>query len=194
MDTCTSLSATVMVVDDDAVFRRRLSAGIRAHGYKTFDAAGIDDALNTAAIWRPGVAIVDLCIGEESGLEVLCRLKTMLPECRIIILTGFGTIATAVEAIRTGAAHYLTKPVNLDALLEIIADVSADCRHSPAVEDGLSITASQAEVPSLAQVEWEHIQTVLRRFGGNISKAAEALGMHRRSLQRKLGKDPGQLK
>ncbi|MDD2943042.1 MAG: response regulator [bacterium] len=194
MDICTKIPVSVLVVDDDAVFRRRLSASIRAHGYKTFDAAGIGEALNIAELQRPGVAVVDLCIGEESGLQLLSRLREMLPECRIIILTGFGTISTAVEAIRTGAAHYLTKPVKIEALLEIIADVSASRREGAEVEDGTAVAAMQADVPSLAQVEWEHIQTVLRHFGGNISKAAEALGMHRRSLQRKLGKDPGQLK
>jgi two-component system response regulator RegA len=117
-------------------------------------------------------------------LEVVRELHRIDPSTRIVVLTGYGSIATALEAVRLGATHYLTKPADVD---EIIAALDRDPREpaDPSLADG-----ELPETPSLARVEWEHIQRVLTDCDGNITKAAERLGIHRRSLQRKLAKFP----
>jgi two-component system response regulator RegA len=123
--------------------------------------------------------LLDLRMPGESGLEAIPRLRGLLPRARIVVLTGFGSIATAVEAVRRGATDYLTKPVDTDHIIEAFSrDPSAP---RPA-------QVGSAAPPSLDRVEWEHIQRVLAECGGNVSRAARALGMHRRSLQRKLGR------
>jgi len=123
--------------------------------------------------------VLDLRVEDGSGLDLIPRLKAADPATRIVVLTGFGSIATAVEAVRRGATHYLTKPANADEILAAFAPAGA------AVETPL-------QPMSLDRVEWEHINRVLLECGGNISEAARVLGLHRRSLQRKLAKYPVQ--
>ena len=133
-----------------------------------------------AAEYAPDLAIVDLRIGDENGLDIVRKLRSMDPTIYLIMLTGWGSIATAIEAVRGGADHYLSKPVDADQIVAIYRAPEKSAAHSSHVPT----------VPSLARVEWEHIQRVLTDCDGNISLAAKKLGLHRRSLQRKLSKYP----
>jgi len=168
---------TLLVVEDDDFFRERLVRALAERGYAAHGAATVTDALARSEE-APEFAVVDLRIGDASGLDVVRALIAKDPGTRVVMLTGYGSIATAVEAVRAGAVHYLSKPVDIDQIL--------------AAFEGKSATSSvgSVEVPSLARVEWEHIQRVLSDCDGNISQAARLLGLHRRSLQRKLSKDP----
>ena len=166
---------TLLIVDDDAAFRDRLVRAMRDRG---FEAVGVGDhaaALAAARHESPELALIDLRLPGETGLQVVRELKQLDPSTIVVVLTGYGSIATAVESIKLGAASYLTKPADAD---QIVAAFTG----APPPES--------AEVPSLARVEWEHIQRVLADSGGNVSQAARTLGMHRRSLQRKLAKHP----
>jgi two-component system response regulator RegA len=124
--------------------------------------------------------LVDLRMPGMSGLDVVRELHAIDPTTRIVVLTGYGSIATALDAVRLGAVHYLTKPAEVD---EILAAFARDRPPAPDAEPTY-------EPPSLGRVEWEHINRVLADCGGNISQAARVLGIHRRSLQRKLAKYP----
>jgi two-component system response regulator RegA len=172
---------TVLVIDDDSTFRERLVRAFRDRG---FDARGATDCA-TAIAWAeqdsPEYAVVDLRMPDASGLDVVKRLVTIDPATKVVVLTGYGSIATALEAVRLGATHYLTKPADLD---DILAALTRD-----ESEEG-SVPKIPTEAPSLARVEWEHINRVLVECGSNVSKAARVLGIHRRSLQRKLSKRP----
>jgi two-component system response regulator RegA len=170
-----SVARTLLIVDDDAVFRDRLVRAMRDRG---FEATGVADhaaAMAAAQTDSPELAVVDLRLPGESGLTVLRDLKALDPSTTVVVLTGYGSIATAVEAVKAGAASYLTKPADADQLVAAFGGVQPP-------ED--------ATVPSLARVEWEHIHRVLSDCGGNVSQAARALNIHRRSLQRKLAKYP----
>lgn len=175
-------AASVLVVDDDVVFRERLARAFRERG---FDARAAPDA-ETAVRWAeedsPELAVVDLRMPDTSGLDVVRRLRSIDPATKVVVLTGYGSIATALEAVRLGATHYLTKPADLD-------DILAAFQRGEEAEAGVAPDIP-TEAPSLARVEWEHINRVLVECGGNISKAAKTLGLHRRSLQRKLSKHP----
>jgi two-component system response regulator RegA len=131
----------------------------------------------------PEYAVVDLRIGEESGLDVIRALVARDPATRIVMLTGYGSIATAVEAMRLGAVHYLTKPADADEIL-------AALQRGQSAQDAEPGPSVPSEPLSLARAEWEHINRVLVSVSGNISEAARRLGLHRRSLQRKLAKYP----
>lgn len=172
---------SILLVDDDAVFRARLARAFRERGFAVGEASGGKEAAAYACDEQPCYAVLDLKLERESGLEVLFQLKEKNPEIKVVLLTGYGTIATAVEAVKRGAVNYLTKPVDADTVLSAL---------------GLSEKAPSQELPTpaLAQVEWEHIQRVVKEHEGNISKASKALGLHRRSLQRKLYKNPPRLK
>ena len=169
---------TLLVVDDDEAFRLRL---VRALSQRGYDAVGAPDhatALQVAREETPELALVDLRLPGKSGLDVVRDLKKLDPATTIVVLTGYGSIATAVESIKLGASTYLTKPVDADQVLV-------------AFEGGAPAGAEVPQtVPSLARVEWEHIQRVLADCSGNVSQAARLLGIHRRSLQRKLAKYP----
>jgi two-component system response regulator RegA len=163
-------------VDDDEVFRTRLVKAIQTRGLEAFGAGTASAALELAAQVQPQAAIVDLRMPGSSGLDVVVDLKARDPAIKVVVLTGYGSIATAVEAVRRGAVNYLTKPLDTD---QILAAFDKDPEPPPA-----------DNIPSLARVEWEHIQRILHDCNGNISLAARKLGLHRRSLQRKLGKLP----
>jgi two-component system response regulator RegA len=173
------LLPTILVVEDDDAFRALLVQALEARGYEVRGVADAGAALNAARQESPEMAVVDLRLGSESGLEVVRELKQIDSSTAIVVLTGYGSIATALESIRLGALHYLTKPTDPDRILA-------------AFERGLAARPRDLmiDTPSLARVEWEHLQRVLTDCGGNISEAARELGMHRKSLQRKLAKRP----
>lgn len=171
----------ILVVDDDEVFRSRMARGLEARGYEVRTADGVAAAIELAHQECPEWALVDLRMAEGNGLDLIRELVRLDPHTKIVMLTGYGSIATAVEAIRNGAVNYLAKPADVDEVL-----AAFERRDSAPAEPVVPPT----EVPSLARVEWEHIQRVLSDCGGNISQAARLLGLHRRSLQRKLSKYP----
>ncbi|MEM8607542.1 MAG: response regulator [Myxococcota bacterium] len=174
-------SRSILLVDDDERLRARMARAFSERGYDVREAGDYDGAVASASDESPELASVDLRMPGKSGLELVEALHGIDPATRIVVLTGYGSIATALEAVRLGATHYLTKPVDVDELI-------AAFERGPG-PTGLK-DESPTETPSLARVEWEHIQRVLTDCGGNITKASEVLGIHRRSLQRKLAKYP----
>lgn len=188
----------ILVVDDDATFRGRLVRALASRGFETHEARDAQAAVELARAVRPGRAIVDLRMPGKSGIDLIPELVAIDPDMQVLVLTGYGSIATAVEAVRRGAIDYLSKPVDTEQILAVFErDGSAAATGGgdapPAAVTGASGTAGGAlpeTPPSLARVEWEHIQRVLADCRGNISEASRRLGIHRRSLQRKLAKLP----
>lgn len=170
---------SLLLVDDDAVFRTRLARAFRDRGWDVRAASGYDEAMALAREESPEHAIVDLKMPGRSGLEVVRDLKANDAATKIVVLTGYGSIATAVEAVRLGAIGYVQKPADVDDLLAAFARAELP---------PLAPTPVDYDAPSLARAEWEHIHRVLGDAGGNVSEAARRLGVHRRSLQRKLQK------
>ncbi len=167
----------LLVVDDDDVYRRRLAQAFRDRGLEVLEAATVDEAEQLASARRPAWAVVDLRLPTGSGLDLLPRLRQARPDLSAVMLTGYGSIATAVEATKRGAVQYLQKPANADEILRAFADDRLPLDEEP-------------QAPSLDRVEWEHLQRVLADADGNVSEAARRLGIHRRSLQRKLQRHP----
>jgi two-component system response regulator RegA len=178
------LARSVLLVDDDEVFRQRLARAFRDRGWEVREAADLDAALAAAEEETPEHVVVDLRLPGGSGLEAVRRLKALDETTSIVVLTGYGSIATGLDALRLGAAHYLTKPADVD---EVIAGFARGGGH---VDADVPAPDPTIDTPSLARVEWEHINRVLADSGGNVSEAARRLGLHRRSLQRKLAKYP----
>jgi two-component system, response regulator RegA len=170
---------SVLLVDDEVSFRDRLGRALTDRGYEVTTAGTVREALAVAEQDSPEFALVDLRLPDGSGLDAVRALLGIDAHTHVVVLTGYGSIATAIEAVRLGARDYLTKPVDADQV------VAAFQKSGPSVEGAPEVTT-----PSLARVEWEHIQRVLADCGGNVSQAARVLGIHRRSLQRKLGKYP----
>jgi two-component system response regulator RegA len=173
----------IMVVDDDATFRQRLVSALEDRGIQAWGAASPQEAKELACRVRPARAVVDLRMPGGSGLELVSELIGIDSEMAILVLTGYGSIATALEAIRRGAVDYLTKPADADQILAAFEKTGRKAESRSAAEDLPS-------APSLERVQWEHIQRVLMDCGGNVSEAARILGIHRKSLQRKLGRVP----
>jgi len=171
---------SILIVDDDGVFRARLAKAFQDRGHEVRAAANADEAVSLAREESPELAVVDLRMPGLSGLELVRQLLQIDAATRVLVLTGYGSIATAVEAIRLGAVNYLAKPADVDDILAAFTRAEA-----PPLDPGPDYRA-----PSLARAEWEHINRVLSDCGGNISEAARRLGIHRRSLQRKLQKRP----
>ena len=171
---------SVLVVDDDHTLRSRLAVAFRQRGYEAQEASSEREACTLASAESPEYAVVDLRLGGESGLDVVRALKAIDAETKIVVLTGYGSIATAMEAVRLGATGYITKPADVDDVLGAFA--RGDAAAVP--------PAAGYAAPSLARAEWEHINRVLADCDGNISEAARRLKIHRRSLQRKLQKRP----
>ncbi|MFM8532103.1 MAG: response regulator transcription factor [Acidimicrobiia bacterium] len=169
------MKRSLLIIDDDDAFRERLVRAMRDRGFDATGAPNHRRAMTIAGLESPELALVDLKLRDESGLTVVKDLKAIDPATTVVVLTGYGSIATAVESIKLGAASYLTKPADADQIV--------------AAFDGVR-PPDDSEVPSLARVEWEHIQRVLTDADGNVSLAARLLGIHRRSLQRKLSKNP----
>lgn len=174
---------SLLLVDDDEVFRQVLGKALAKRGFAVVDASsaeqGIAIASQSAPDGIPEFAVVDLKMGGDSGLKLIADLIALDPNTRIVMLTGYASIATAVEAIKLGATHYLTKPATADEVVAALFKTTGDPMVAP------------AENPqSIDRLEWEHIQKVLAQHEGNISATARALNMHRRTLQRKLAKKP----
>jgi two-component system response regulator RegA len=169
----------VLVVDDDERFAETLARALARRGYRPEVAGSVQAALDAAEQSVPDAAVVDLRLDEDSGLDLVEPLRAMGPDMRIVVLTGYASIATAVTAIKLGADNYLPKPVTAAALIRAL-----EGDGSPPAE----ITGAGPMSPR--RLEWEHIQRVLAEHGGNVSATARALKMHRRTLQRKLGKRP----
>ena len=169
----------MLVVDDDEAFREAMELEFSDRGYRVIPAATHREALGLAAVHRPQYAVIDLRLGGERGLEVLQDLVERLPGIRCLVLTGYASVVTAVEAMKLGAHHYLTKPCDPDAIEQAFSNERGD----PSV-------MVPEQPPSLARHEREYIEYVLAATGGNISEAARRLGLHRQSLQRKLRKYP----
>lgn len=169
----------ILLVDDDATYRDLLARALARRGHAVHVAATLETALALAEKERFEAAILDLKLEQASGLRLIAPLKACQPEMRILLLTGYASIATAVEAIKLGATHYLPKPASVEAILAALGRAEGDVDIAP------------PEAPmSVDRLEWEHIQKVLTEHGGNISATARALKMHRRTLQRKLAKRP----
>lgn len=176
---------SILLVDDDHRLRSRMARAFEERGYEAQQAEDYERAVSIAEQESTEYAVVDLRMPGKSGLEVVRELHRIDPATKIVVLTGYGSIATALEAVRLGATHYLTKPADVD---EVIASFDRTSAGSDTTE--VLAGSEGPQTPSLARVEWEHIQRVLTDCGGNITKAAEKLGIHRRSLQRKLAKFP----
>ncbi len=170
---------SLLLVDDDPTFCQVLGKSLEKRGFEVFSAGDLAGGLALAEAHNPEYAVIDLRIGQESGLELVKRLQAMETDLRMVILTGYASIATAVEAIKLGAIHYLTKPASADEIVRALEREAGDTAV-PLAENPLSVK----------RLEWEHLQKVLMENDGNISAAARALGMHRRTLQRKLQKKP----
>lgn len=166
-----------LIVDDDPVFCRVLERAISRRGLSITTASDAASALRGAQKQTPSHIVLDLKLGQSSGLDLIEPLLAINPAARILLLTGYASIPTAVEAVRRGAVNYLPKPADVDSILAAFEPIAS----LPDIPD---------DPPSLKRLEWEHIQRVLTEQGGNISAAARALGMHRRTLQRKLQKRP----
>ena len=164
----------ILLIDDDSVFREALGRSLRRRGHEVTGAES-PEAVARCRHFQPEAILLDLKMPGESGLVLLPQLAETVPGARIVMLTGYGSIASALEAVRTGAHDYLTKPADAD---QIEAALSGRTRNA-----GIA-------VPSLDRVEWEHLQRTLADCENNISRAARLLGIDRRSLQRKLAKYP----
>ena len=165
---------SMLLIDDDVVLRERLARALRDRGFDVRTGGNYDEAMALAREEAPSHAVVDLRMPGRSGLELVEDLVALVPGVRVLVLTGYGSIAGAVTALRRGAAGYLPKPADADDLLAAFRGESA------------AAPAEEPSAPSLARAEWEHIQRVLGDTEGNVSEAARRLGIHRRSLQRKL--------
>lgn len=171
-----SPTETILVVDDDDVLRQRLEKSLARRGWTIFAAEGFETAITLAETHQPLRAVLDLKMPGKSGLDILQRIREVSPDTKCVILTGYGSITNAVEAVKLGAIGYITKPADADQVLAAFGE----SRETPTPD---------FPPPSLAKAQWEHIQRVLADSGGNISEAARRLDIPRRTLQRKLKKN-----
>ena len=169
----------LVIVEDDEAFARTLKRSFERRGYRVVAAASHEALVELLDRHRPGYAVVDLKLGGASGLTCVQTLHMFDPDMRIVVLTGFASIATAVEAIKLGASHYLAKPANTD-------DIEAAFERA----EGDVATPVDGRQTSIKTLEWEHIHQMLVETDFNISETARRLGMHRRTLARKLEKRP----
>ncbi|NOY52370.1 MAG: response regulator [Deltaproteobacteria bacterium] len=172
---------SILLVDDEVVFRNRLTRAFKSRGYTVFSAGNYDEAVSKIRFHQPAMAVVDLRMPGKNGIELIKKTQQIHPNMKIVVLTGYGSIATAIEATKLGAVCYLPKPADVDDIISAFAR-NTDLR--------LQLEESDFSSPSLARSEWEHINRVLHDCQGNISAAARKLGVHRRTLQRKLRKYP----
>lgn len=173
---------SLLLVEDDKVFAHVIGRALRQRGLAVLHAASLDEATAMLDEQDYDLAVLDLNLGGHSSLPLIPVLKELFPGIHILVLTGYASIATAVDAIKLGADNYLAKPADAD---EILAALSTE--KSAHLDD-----AAVQEPMSVRRLEWEHIQKVLKENDGNISETARQLKMHRRTLQRKLQKRPVQ--
>lgn len=177
-----------IAIDDDALYLRTLQRALARRRVEVVPCEDAAQALQTARTQPPDFALVDLKLGNDSGLSLIRPLRELRADMRILLVTGYASIATAVEAIKLGADDYLPKPATLQMILHALG------LEAEPVAQPVQAEAPQPDVPRrmtpLNRLQWEHIQQALHETGGNISAAARLLGMHRRSLQRKLAKRP----
>lgn len=172
-------SATLLLADDDAVFCDVLARALKKRGYLVQVAHDAESACSLIMNAVPDYAIVDLKMPGPSGLTLVKKLMACARPPRVLVLTGYASIATAIESIKLGAVHYLAKPADTQEILAALEREESD--------EAIPIEAAPLSVNRL---EWEHIQKILAEHDGNISATARALNMHRRTLQRKLLKHP----
>ncbi|MDN3379845.1 MULTISPECIES: response regulator [unclassified Pseudoalteromonas] len=171
----------LLIIEDDINLASTLTRRLTKHGFGCEVAHNSAQALQLVKQYKPSHVLLDMKLGDDNGLLLIKPIKELLPSCHIVLLTGFASIATAVEAMRIGANDYLTKPVDMPTLVKAL-----DINNQLPTE----ITTAPSTVMSAERVEWEHIQQVLHCNHGNISETARQLNMHRRTLQRKLQKKP----
>ena len=170
---------SVLIVEDDEIFSHILARALTRFGLTVNVSLNTQDALRQCKTQKPKYIVLDLKLGTGSGLQLITPLLNIVPNCKILVLTGYASIATAVEAIRLGAHNYLPKPADARTIMEaLIGKLPAE--ETPLPGDPMSVD----------RLEWEHIQQTLLQHEGNVSATARALNMHRRTLQRKLGKKP----
>lgn len=182
MENNVSTPQRVLVIDDDAVFAHVLARALNSRGFVCSVAQSAASALAACQLEPPRYAVLDLKLGPDNGLHLIPELKALIPDLHILLLTGYASIATAVEAIKRGADNYLAKPVDADAVANALQSTLRCNEDEP--------TPALTAPPSLRRLEWEHIHRVLAECDGNVSAAAQRLHMHRRTLQRKLAKHP----
>lgn len=169
----------LLVVDDDRAFNRVLARALGLRGFTVFSAHTPDEALELAHRHEPEFVVLDLNLAGASGMKLIRPLLETNPQARILVLTGYASIATAVDAVKLGAVQYLAKPAEVDAIVKAL------------LADAVDLDAAAPDQPmSVGRLEWEHLQRVLAENDGNISATARALKMHRRTLQRKLARPP----
>jgi two-component system, response regulator RegA len=172
------MTARILVVDDDRMFAAALVRSFSRRGFVAYAAHDMIAALQALDDFAPSHVVLDLKLGADDGLIVLARMRERSPDLPILLLTGYASITTAVESIKRGAMNYLPKPADAAAILRALGLTAP-----------LPAAADPMDKPlAWNRVEWEHIQRVLHEHGGNIAATARALGMHRRTLQRKLHK------
>ncbi|HIJ79274.1 MAG: response regulator [Desulfobulbaceae bacterium] len=176
------MDETILLVDDEELTRERLTRAFDKKGITVFTATTLSEAIKVIKKQHPKLAVTELNLADNSGLELIKKAKEIDQEIRIIMLTGYGSIATAVSAIKLGAVDYLSKPADAEDIMNAFAkDITPIDTHH---------LLNDHPVPSLARVEWEHLNRVLKNCEGNISLTAKKLNVHRRTLQRKLHKYP----
>lgn len=181
------MNERILLIEDDDTFSATLARALKRRGYEVLAAKDASAAIDEARRAAPAWVVLDLNLGGASGLTLIPRLLEIDPAQRIVVLTGYASITTAVDAIKLGAVQYLAKPVDVETLLRAFADAPPSAGMAP-----VPGAAPAPHTPmSVERMEWEHIQRVLREHKGNISATARALDMHRRTLQRKLLKPPG---
>lgn len=174
----------LLIVEDDAAFAATLVRRLTKHGFECEERHQADEALHACHLFRPDFLILDMKLATENGLLLIKPIRSLLPKIRIVLLTGFASIATAVEAIQMGADDYLAKPADTKMLLKALKGKN--------VESGKCTLFNDLENKPMSpeRLEWEHINQVLSSNNGNISETARQLGMHRKTLQRKLQRKP----
>lgn len=174
----------LLIVEDDIAFSATLVRRLTKHGFDCQERHHADEALYACHQFRPDYLLLDMKLASENGLKLIKPIRALLPDIRLILLTGYASIATAVEAIHLGANDYLAKPVDTQMLLKALTG------NDPKPESTLFADETDNRPMSTERLEWEHIHQVLNSNRGNISETARQLGMHRRTLQRKLQKKP----
>lgn len=172
-----------LIVDDDEVFASTLARSFERKGFEAHTALDKAQALSLAGTHAYTDITLDLNLGEQSGLQLIKQLRALQPQANLLVLTGYASIATTVQAIKLGADNYLAKPADAAAVLRALEEDAEGMDTQPEIADGF-------QTMSVSRLEWEHIQRVLNEHEGNVSATARALNMHRRTLQRKLAKKP----